>query len=115
MRRAIHHAHPAPETIDIAPSFHPHDFVPMATDKLMASLDMCDVAIELGCTLQHGSIASVYTGPDETMTALTDDGVDELSDMFREARRTTQTWHGFLDDFVDDPELAARFKAQPPR
>jgi hypothetical protein len=35
--------------------------------------------------------------------------------MLREARRTTQTWHGFLDDFVDDPELATRFKAQPPR
>jgi len=35
--------------------------------------------------------------------------------MLREARRTTQTWHGFLDAFVGDPELATRFKAQPPR
>jgi len=65
--------------------------------------------------LTYGSIISVYTGPDETITALTDDGVEELSDMLREARRTTQTWHCFPDDFLDDPELATRFKAQPPR
>jgi hypothetical protein len=42
-------------------------------------------------------------------------GVDELSDMLQEARHTTQTWHCFLDDFLDDPELATRFKAQPLR
>ena len=65
--------------------------------------------------LTYGSIISVYTGPDETITARTDDGVDELSDMLREARRTTQTWHSFLDDFLDDPELVTRFKAQTPR
>ncbi|WNO53780.1 hypothetical protein [Stakelama saccharophila] len=65
--------------------------------------------------LTYGAIISVYTGPDEAITALTDDGVEELSDMLREARRTTETWHDFLDDFVDDPELAARFKAQTPR
>ncbi|MCB4863259.1 hypothetical protein K7W03_27180 [Sphingobium sp. PNB] len=65
--------------------------------------------------LTYGAIISVYTGPDEAITALTDIGIDELSDMLRDARRSTETWHAFLDDFVDDPELAARFKAQPPR
>ena len=65
--------------------------------------------------LTYGSIISVYTGPDETITALTDDGIEELRDMIRAARITTQTWHQFLDDFVDDPDLVARIKAQSPR
>ena len=35
--------------------------------------------------------------------------------MLSQARRTTNTWHQFLNDFVDDPEIATRFKTQPPR
>ena len=46
---------------------------------------------------------------------MTDDGIDELKDMLRHARITTETWHAFLDDFVDDAELVARIKAQSPR
>jgi len=65
--------------------------------------------------LTYGNIISVYTSPDEAITALTDRGIEELSEMLIDARRTTQTWHDFLDAFVDDPELAARFKAQAPR
>jgi hypothetical protein len=30
--------------------------------------------------------------------------------MLSEARLTTTAWHQFLDDFVVDPELAARLK-----
>ena len=63
----------------------------------------------------YGAIISVYTGPDDTVTALTDDGIDELKDMLRDARITTETWHAFLDDLVDDTELVARIKAQSPR
>lgn len=66
-------------------------------------------------SLTYGTIISVYTGPDQAITALTDDGVEELGDMLGDARLTTQTWHDFLDAFVDDPELAARFKAQTQR
>jgi hypothetical protein len=62
--------------------------------------------------LTYGAIISVYTGPDEAITALTDHGLEELTDMLSEARLTTKTWHQFLDDFVDDPELAARSKAR---
>ncbi len=65
--------------------------------------------------LTYGAIISVYTGPDETITALTDDGIEELQDMLRHARITTESWHQFLDDFVHDEELVARIKAQPPR
>lgn len=65
--------------------------------------------------LSYGAIVSVYTGPDDTITALTDEGIDELKDMFRGARSTIKTWHAFLDDFVDDADLVARIKAQSPR
>lgn len=65
--------------------------------------------------LTYGNIISVCIGPDEAITALTDHGIEELSDMLSQARLTTKSWHQFLDDFVDDPELAARFKAQTSR
>jgi len=65
--------------------------------------------------LSYGNIVSVYTGQEESMTALTDDGIEELADMIRAARLTTQTWHDFLDDFVDDPDLVARIRAKSPR
>ncbi len=36
--------------------------------------------------LTYGNIVSVYVGPDETVTALTDDGIEEITDMTRAAR-----------------------------
>jgi len=65
--------------------------------------------------LIYGSIISIYTGQEESITALTDDGIEELGDMIREARLTTQKWHDFLDDFVDNSELVARIKEKSPR
>ena len=65
--------------------------------------------------LTYGSIISIYTGPEETITALTDYGIEELTDMLRDARITTDSWYQFLDDFVHDTELVARIKAQSPR
>ena len=65
--------------------------------------------------LSYGSIISVYTGPDEAITALTDDGIDELRQMLAHARRSTEEWNDFLDSFVDDEELIARVKAKSPR
>jgi hypothetical protein len=35
--------------------------------------------------------------------------------MIRDARITAKTWHEFLDDFVDDTDLAACIKAKSPR
>ena len=61
--------------------------------------------------MSYGAIISVYIGPDDTITALTDDGIDELKDMLRDARSTPETWR----DFLDDAELVARIKAQSPR
>ncbi|EHK54630.1 hypothetical protein [Allomesorhizobium alhagi] len=62
--------------------------------------------------LSYGSIISVYYGTDEAITALTDDGIDELRQMLAHARRSTDEWNDFLDSFVDDEELIARIKAK---
>lgn len=62
--------------------------------------------------LTYGNIVSIYVGPDETITALTDDGIEELKEMIRAARITNKTWHEFLDNFVDDTDLVTRIKAK---
>ncbi|HCC2962362.1 TPA: transposase [Klebsiella pneumoniae] len=65
--------------------------------------------------LTYGSVISVYNGEDESIIALTDDGMEELEQMLSYARRSTQEWNDFLDSFVDDEELIARIKAKSPR
>ena len=65
--------------------------------------------------MTYGNIVSVYTGTDEAITTLTDDGISEIKDMLAAARRSTKGWHDFLRDFVADPEIIARVKEQPLR
>ena len=62
--------------------------------------------------LSYGSIISVYTGPDEAITSLTREGLEELEQMLAHARRSTEEWNDFLEAFVDDEELIARVKAK---
>ncbi|GGC05257.1 hypothetical protein GCM10011494_24810 [Novosphingobium endophyticum] len=89
-----------------------HGYVVSILDE---DLELLEAIVSNDDNLTYGAIISVYTGPDEAITALTDHGVEELADMLSEARLTTTAWHQFLDDFVDDTELAARFKAQASR
>ena len=77
-------------------------------------LELLEAIVWNDDNLTYGSIISVYTGPEETITALTDDGIEELTDMLRDARITTDSWHQFLDAFVHDTDLVARIKAQSP-
>ena len=65
--------------------------------------------------LTYGSIISVYDGTEEAITALTSDGMDELKQMLDDARRSTEEWNGFLEDFVSDPDIIERIKAYSPR
>ena len=74
-------------------------------------MELLEAIVSNDDNLSYGAIISVYTAPDKAITALTEPGVLELADMLREARRSTKAWHEFLDDFVDEPELAARFKS----
>ena len=60
--------------------------------------------------LAYGNIVSVHTGPDEYITALTDDGIEELREMRATARVSAKVWRSFLQDFVDDTEIIARVK-----
>ncbi len=62
--------------------------------------------------LTYGNIVSVVHGDDQTITALTDDGIDELKEMLSAARCSPEAWAEFLDSFVDDEELVARVKAK---
>ncbi len=55
--------------------------------------------------LDYGDIITVWTGPEETMTALTDNGIDALRDLLADARRSPEAWQDFLQSFIDDPDL----------
>ena len=88
------------------------DYVAKILDE---NVELLEAIVSNDDNLTYGAIVSVYTGPDEAITALTDHGVEELTDMLSQARLTTKAWHQVLDDFVNDPELAARFKADKPR
>jgi len=78
-------------------------------------VELFEAIISNDDNLTYDNIVSVYLGPDKTVSALTDDGVEELTDMIQAARITTKTWHEFLEDFVDDAELVDRSKAKSPR
>ena len=86
-----------------------------AAKMLGEDVELLEAIISNDDNLTYGNIVSVYAGADETVAALTDDGIEELTDMIRDARITTKTWHEFLKDFVDDAELVARIKAKSPR
>ena len=78
-------------------------------------VELLEAIISNDDNLTYGNIVSIYVSPDETLTALTKDGIEELKDMIQTARINTKTWHKFLEDFVDDAELVARIKAKSPR
>ena len=77
--------------------------------------ELLEAIISNDDNLTYGDIVSIYVGPDETITALTDDGIEEVKEMIRAARITNKTWYEFLDDFVDDTDLVTRIKAKSPR
>jgi hypothetical protein len=79
---------------------------------LNEDVDLLEAIICNDGNLTYGNIVRVYASPEKTISALTDDGVEELTDMIRAARNNTKTWHTFLDDFVDDADLVSRAKAQ---
>lgn len=78
-------------------------------------VELLEAIISNDDNLTYGTIVSVYAGADETVTALTDDGIEELADMIRHARITTKTWHEFLEDFGGDADLVTQIKTQSSR
>lgn len=57
----------------------------------------------------YDNVVRVYAGADETITALTHDGIKEQKDDAH-----TRHGHVFLEDSVDDAELVARIKSKSP-
>jgi hypothetical protein len=82
---------------------------------LVEDPELLEAIVHNDDNLTYGNIVTVYTGTDEAITALTDDGIEELKDMLAAARRSTEEWDDFLQDFVADPDIIARVKAQSPR
>lgn len=78
-------------------------------------LELLEAIVWNDDNLTYGSIISVHTGPDEAITALTDDGIEELTEMLTEARRSPEEWTSFLNAFVSDQDIIARVKENGPR
>ena len=78
-------------------------------------LEMLEAIVSNDDNLSYGNIISVHTGTDESATAITAHGIEELRDMLRDARRSPEHWSDFLEDFVEDPDIIARIKENGPR
>ncbi|TKZ18083.1 hypothetical protein FAP39_12895 [Shimia litoralis] len=88
------------------------DYVAKMLDE---DVTLLEAIISNDDNLTYGNIISVDLGSDDTISALTNDGVEELAGMIRAARINTKTWHEFLDGFVDDSDLVTQIKTKSPR
>jgi hypothetical protein len=77
--------------------------------------ELLEAIISNDDNLTYGTIIYVCTGTDESFNTLTEDGIDELRDMLKDARRSEDAWNNFLEDFVEDPDVIARVKSRGPR
>lgn len=77
--------------------------------------EIIEVICDNSDNLSYGNIISVNTGDDVAITTLTDDGIEELKDMLRDARQSQRDWLNFLEYFVEDPDVIARVKENGPR
>jgi len=82
---------------------------------LEEDVDLLREIISNDDNLTYGNIISVVTGDDQSTSAVTDDGIDELRQMLSDARRSAETWQEFLDCFVLDEEIVTRIKTYSPR
>ena len=65
--------------------------------------------------LSYGSIITICAGPDDYMTAITDDGIDELRDFIADFCQPPEEWDAFLRSIIDDPETIENVKAHKAR
>ena len=84
-------------------------------EMLEEDVDLLQAIIYNDDNLTYGNIISVVTGDDQSTSALTDDGIDELRQMLADARKSVEKWQEFLECFVDDEESVARVKTYSPR
>lgn len=84
-------------------------------EMLNEDVDLLQAIIYNDDNLTYGNIITVVTGDDQTTSALTDDGIDELRQMLADARQSAEEWQEFLECFVDDQKVAERVKTYSPR
>ncbi|MDA3889129.1 MAG: hypothetical protein PF443_10105 [Allgaiera sp.] len=70
---------------------------PVCTIEYVAKMlsedpELLEAIIANDDNLSYSNIVSDYPGPDKTITAITDDGIEELSDMLADARRSAENW-----------------------
>ena len=82
---------------------------------LKEDVELLEAITDNDDNLSYGDIITVWTGENEAMTALTDDGIEALRDMLTDARRSPEAWEDFLQSFVDDPDLRARLASNEPQ
>jgi len=78
-------------------------------------LEMLEAIASNDDNLSYGNIISVETATEENTKLITAHGIEELRDMLSSARRSSEDWRNFLDDFVNDPDVIARVKENGPR
>lgn len=77
--------------------------------------DLINAIVSNDDNLSYGSIITVCAGPDNYLSAITDDGIDELRDLIADARRSPEEWDAFLRSVVDEPGTIENIKAHKPR
>ncbi len=83
-------------------------------EMLEEDVDLLQAIIYNDDNLTYGNIITVVTGDDQTTSALTDDGIDELRQILADARQSAEKWQEFLECFVDDQEVVERVKTFSP-
>lgn len=84
-------------------------------EMLNEDADLLYAIIRNDDNLTYGNIVTVVTGDDQTTSALTDDGIDELRQMLADARQSAEKWQEFLECYVDDQKVVERVKTYSPR
>lgn len=77
--------------------------------------DLIDAIVSNEDNLSYGSIITVCTGLETYVSALTDDGIDELRDFIADFRSPPEEWDAFLRSVIDDPDTIENVKAHKPR
>jgi hypothetical protein len=78
-------------------------------------LEMLEAIVSNDDNLSYGNIVSVDTATEENTKLITAHDIEELRDMLTSARRSSEDWRNFLEDFVNDPDVIARVKENGPR
>lgn len=83
--------------------------------RLGENLELLEKIAENSANIEYGEMIDVVTGPDETITAFTSRGIENLQEFIADVR----TWQGGMRQFLIgeqcDPEMIERIMVDEPR